>query len=116
MKLQRITMEYGRKGHTKKFTITRDDRELQFDSNGLPIPFDPPKYHCMICNKKIFRLPILYVKEGKYVFSGEAAFHYFDTHGIPPELLDSALGITEHLKLLPRKVDAINKEAAPRRL
>ena len=95
-------MEWGSKGHTKKVTIITDDRELQLDSEGSPIPFNPPKYHCLICHKKIFSLPLVYLKGKGYVISGEAAFHYYDTHGIPHELLDETLGLSEILKLLPR--------------
>ena len=88
-------------------TIGRVDlREQQFNEDGSPIPFDTPRYHCPICHNKIFKLPIVYKKNGKWVVSGEFVFHCSDTHGIPKELIDIDIGyglysnLREILKLL----------------
>jgi hypothetical protein len=78
-----------------------DLREQKFDESGKPIPFDTPRYWCMICHKKIFHEPIVWQERGQWVISGEHAFHYKDTHGIPPEILDGVLGISRMMEMIP---------------
>ncbi len=77
-----------------------DLREPTHTPSGEPMVFSSPRFYCGLCNKKIFHEPIIYKKDGKWLISGEHTFHYYDTHGIPPELLDEALGIGEIIKLL----------------
>ena len=43
-------------------------------------------YKCLICKNPVFDEPILIKKDDKWLISGKHTFHYYDTHGIPPEI------------------------------
>ena len=44
------------------------------------------RYRCLLCHKRVLKKPVISLAEGKGVISGEMLFHWYDTHGIPPEL------------------------------
>ena len=48
------------------------------------------RYYCPICRKKVLKLPLAYREDGEIKLSGEWAFHAYDTHGIPAEVLARA--------------------------
>ena len=57
---------------------------------------EEPVFRCVFCKERIFKRPVLERRTklmgdglvqqvGPYVLSGEAAFHFYDTHGFDPE-------------------------------
>ena len=45
-------------------------------------------YECLLCKKSVLTYPVLIDKEGKTYISGELAFHFWDTHGLPVEITE----------------------------
>lgn len=104
MNLINYAQEHGFKEGDKiildgKIISRLDLQEQRFNNKGEPIPFDTPRYRCPVCHNKILKLPIVYLKDKKYVISGELVFHCWDTHGIPIELVDELLGISKMVEL-----------------
>lgn len=46
------------------------------------------KYMCAICKKRIFTDGLVLKRDSIWEISGEHAFHYYDTHGIPVEIFE----------------------------
>ena len=55
---------------------------------------DSKQYDCPICNngKRFLNKPLAYRVDGKLSISGEWAFHCYETHGVPEDLLPEVLG------------------------
>jgi hypothetical protein len=94
-----------------------DLREQKFETDGIPIPFDTPRYWCPLCFKKILTIPIIWIltdKSKPVVISGEWAFHMRDTHGIPvellPEVIFNALSAVNSVSEVPEMGDDAHSE------
>ena|SRR3989304_4487046 len=72
-----------------------DDLIIAWESGFSLHKREVPVFRCMFCKKKIFTKPIFEQRlemidgalqyTGPWVLSGEAAFHFQDTHGYFPE-------------------------------
>ena len=71
------------------------------------------KYRCLLCNRWVFGEPLFFKRDEKWVISGRYVFHYYDTHGIPPELFSEIIAeplLASARRVLYKEKDAKAKE------